>query len=49
MYEIYNFKPKDTLDSIAYEFGTTVGTLKQINGLIDDKINFRVSKNSEKR
>ena len=40
MYEIYNVKPNDTLESIASEFGTTVGTLKQINGLIDDKVNY---------
>ena len=40
MYEIYNVKPNDTLESIASEFGTTVGTLKQINGMIDDKINY---------
>ena len=40
MYEIYNVKPNDTLESIAREFETTVGTLKQINGLIDDKINY---------
>ena len=40
MYEIYNVKPNDTLESIASDFGITVGALKQINGLIDDKVNY---------
>lgn len=36
MYEIYTVKEGDTLISIADNYGTTIGVLKQINGNLDD-------------
>lgn len=36
MYEVYMVKDRDTLEGIADDYGTTVGILKQINGIIDD-------------
>lgn len=36
MYEIYTIMSGDTWNSIADKYGTTVGILKQINGIIAD-------------
>ena len=36
MYEIYTVQAQDTLDKIANQYGTTVGTLAQINGISSD-------------
>ena len=36
MYEIYTIMNGDTWNSIADKYGTTVGILKQINGIITD-------------
>jgi len=36
MYEIYMVKEGDTLESIANMYGTTVGVLSQINGIMDN-------------
>lgn len=36
MYEIYTVKDGDTIESIASNYGTTVGILKQINGIMND-------------
>ena len=36
MYEIYTVKEGDTWESIANVYGTTIGILKQINGIISD-------------
>lgn len=35
MYQIYMVESMDTLDQIANKFGTTVSTLREINGLED--------------
>lgn len=35
MYEIYTIKEGDTLESIASMYRTTVGILRQINGIMD--------------
>lgn len=35
MYEIYTIKEGDTLESVADMYGTTVGILRQINGIMD--------------
>lgn len=35
MYEIYMIKEGDTLESIAFMYKTTVGILRQINGIMD--------------
>ena len=36
MYEIYMVKEGDSLEGIANKYGTTVGTLRQINGFSND-------------
>lgn len=36
MYEVYQIKDGDTIDSIAKNYGTTAGVLKQINGNYSD-------------
>ena len=36
MYEIYTIMSGDTWDSIADKYGTTVGILRQINGIVGD-------------
>lgn len=36
MYDIYMVKEGDSIDSIANNYGTTVGILKQINGIFND-------------
>lgn len=36
MYEIYTVRDGDTWESIANRYGTTVGILKQINGIFND-------------
>lgn len=36
MYEVYLVKEGDTLSSIANEYGTTIGILRQINGLLSE-------------
>lgn len=35
MYEIYTIKEGDTLESVADMYGTTVGVLRQLNGIMD--------------
>ena len=44
MYEIYTIKEGDTLESIAFMYKTTVGILKQINGIMD---NYRIRPNTQ--
>lgn len=44
MYEIYMIKEGDTLESIAFMYKTTVGILKQINGIMD---NYRIRPNTQ--
>lgn len=44
MYEIYMIKEGDTLESIAFMYKTTVGILKQINGVMD---NYRIRPNTQ--
>ena len=36
MYEIYTIKERDTLEQIADMYNTTVGILREINGIIVD-------------
>jgi spore germination protein len=36
MYEIYTVRDGDTWESIANRYGTTVGILRQINGILND-------------
>lgn len=35
MYEIYTIREGDTLESVADMYGTTVGVLRQLNGIMD--------------
>lgn len=38
MYEIYDVKENDTLEKIANNYGTTVGILMQLNGIVNNDI-----------
>ena len=38
MYEIYDVKENDTLEEIANNYGTTVGILMQLNGIVNNDI-----------